>query len=165
MLQVHRSWSADMQSTQLCINFVRVCVWILSPLNTSCLPFLRNWLSSLCQVCLILSWLTSCYLESHLPEPLNPLVTHNNKKLGRCSLNEDREVEHWWVYGGVGLEACVQVRRHRCMAAAVRVSDSWKILTLFQIYQKIAHKSLRRNKMHHHTMYATFWIILNRWTL
>lgn len=79
-------------------------VWILSSLNASRLPFLRNWLSSHCQVRLILSCLTYCYLESHLPEPLNPFVTHSNKKLGRRSLNEDREVEDWWLYGTAGLE-------------------------------------------------------------
>lgn len=88
----YRSISLDQQICSPLSFAVTLCVyvcavWVRSPLNTSCLSFLRNWLSSHCQVCLILSWLTSCYLESHLPEPLNPLVTHNNKKLGRCSMN------------------------------------------------------------------------------
>lgn len=59
------------------------------------LPFPRNWLSSHCQVCLILSCLTRCYLEPRLSGPLNPFVTHNNKKLGRCSLSGDWEEDRW----------------------------------------------------------------------
>lgn len=74
------------------------------------LPSLRSWLSRHCQVCLILSCLTRCYLEPRLSGPLNPFVTHNNKKLRRRSLSGDWE-EDCWTSGEVGWEegACSQV--------------------------------------------------------
>lgn len=87
----------------------------LCPLNTTTAALPINWLSSIpCQVCLILSCLTSCYLKSHLPKPLNPLVTHNNKKLARCSLNEDRVVEIWW-----GMEDLQTPDRHTALCKSV----------------------------------------------
>ena len=66
----------------------------------------------------MLSWLTSCYLESHLPEPLNPLVTHNNKKLGRllleCRQGGGALVGVWegWFEGFILLSAGAQVQVH-----------------------------------------------------
>lgn len=59
------------------------------------LPLPRTWLSSHCQVCLIPSCLTRCYLEPRLSGPLNPFVTHDNKKLGRRSLSGDWEEDRW----------------------------------------------------------------------
>lgn len=73
------------------------------------LPFLRNWLSSYCQVCLILSCLTRCYLESPLSGPLNPFVSHNNKKLGRRSLSGGKRIG-----GSLVHLAGRKERVHRC---------------------------------------------------
>lgn len=94
---------------------------VMVALSLRHLPFLRNWLSSHCQVCLILSCLTRCYLEPRLSGPLNPFVTHNNKKLGRCSLSGDWE-EDRWTSGKFGWEevACAQVP-----------GNSGKLLTIF----------------------------------
>ena len=106
-LQVHQFWWTERQSARLRRGTcVRACAACWRPaLSATCLTFPRNWVSSShCQVCLILSCLTSRYLKSHLPKLLNPLVTHDNKKLETCSLNEDGVVRLWW-----GMEIGAQV--------------------------------------------------------
>ena len=91
-LQVHQSCSADMHSGQLCRNFACICC-VITFSSQRFLPSLLEKLTQRhCQVCLILSCLTCCYLEHQLPEPLNPFVTHNKEKLGRCFFKEDREL-------------------------------------------------------------------------
>jgi len=109
------------------------------------------------------SWLTSCYLDSHLPEHLNPLVTHNNLKLGRCSLNGNREVEHCWVYWRLGWRfVCGHVVMHRCMAAAVSFKLMENINTIQKLYQEEASKHFQIHIRHHPIMSATSCLILNR---
>lgn len=89
--QVQQSRWANTLPGQLCSNF---CMLLrLSPPRH--LPFPRTWLSSHCQVCLIPSCLTRCYLEPRLSGTLNPFVTHDNKKLGRRSLSGDWEEDRW----------------------------------------------------------------------
>ena len=112
---------------------VRVCVYRYSLLSTPPrLPFLRNWLSSLRQVCLILSCLTSCYLESHLPEPLNPLVTHDNKKLGRLLLE-------WRQGGGALVESMAELDwKLVCRCGG---TGAWLQLREFRTHGKFEHSS------------------------
>lgn len=98
----HKSISPDEQVCSLASSAETFCMlWLLSASVT--FPSLRNWLSSHCQVCLILSCLTRCYLEPRLSGPLNPFVTQTTKKLGRRSLSGDWE-EHRWTPDKFGWE-------------------------------------------------------------
>lgn len=130
-----------------------VCVCSTDTLLSQHLPLLswRNWLSSHCQVCLIFPWLTSCYLESHLPEALNPLVTHDNKKLGKvlCEWRQGGAV--LWVHGRVGLGGGGGDFRSKGNSACQHLL-SWRILTErnSRKVQCITDWSTETYRYHHH---------------